>query len=525
MYTYEQRMTAVNLYIKYHHKAAAVIRELGYPNRHVLVQWFKEYEATGDLHQSSKLRKKSKYSKEQKQAALQFYQDHGRSITLTVTMLGYPGKTTFKQWLNEAFPDRKKYCVSGGAMVEYPQEKKEQAVIDLCARNGSAAEVAQRHGVSRVTLYQWKKQLLCQELCVTMPKKPATPKSINTEITGPTVEALQLEKSMLEKQVDDLQKAVYRLQLERDVLEKATEILKKDKGINLAILRNSEKAEIIGALRKRYRLKELLHALHMSKSSYCYQANCLRGPDKYAALRTEIHTLFHVVDGRYGYRRIHASLKNSGIVVSEKVVRRLMKQDGLTVRCIRQKKYSSYAGEISPAVPNLVNRDFHADAPNTKWLTDITEFSIPAGKVYLSPIIDCFDGLVVAWSIGTSPSAELANSMLDKAITLLKEEHPIVHSDRGGHYRWTGWIERMNTAGLTRSMSRKGCSPDNSACEGFFGRLKNEMFYGRSWKDVSLDDFMTAVNNYIHWYNEDRIKESLGWMSPLEYRRSLGLTG
>lgn len=339
MYTYEQRMKAVNLYIKYYHKAAAVIRELGYPNRHVLVQWFKEYEATGDLHQSSKLRKKSKYSEEQKQAALQFYQDHGRSITLTVNMLGYPGKSTFKQWLNEAFPDRKKYCVSGGAMVEYPQEKKEQAVIDLCARNGSAAEVAQRHGVSRVTLYQWKKQLPCQEPSVTMPKKTTSPKAINTEITEPTVEELQLERSMLEKQVDDLKKAVYRLQLDRDVLEKAAEILKKDKGINLATLQNSEKAEIIGALRKRYRLKELLHALHMSKSSYCYQANRLRGPDKYAALRTEIHTLFHMVDGRYGYRRIHASLKNSGIVVSEKVVRRLMKQDGLTVRCIRQKKY------------------------------------------------------------------------------------------------------------------------------------------------------------------------------------------
>lgn len=268
-----------------------------------------------------------------------------------------------------------------------------------------------------------------------MPKKPTIPKSKKPVIAGPTIEELQSEKSMLEKQVDDLKKAVYRLQLERDVLEKSAEILKKDKGINLATLRNSEKAEVIGALRKRYRLKELLHALHMSKSSYCYQANRLRGPDKYAALRTEIHTLFHVVDGRYGYRRIHASLKNSGIVVSEKVVRRLMKKDGLKVRCIRQKKYSSYAGEISSAVPNLVNRDFHADAPNTKWLTDITEFSIPAGKVYLSPIIDCFDGLVVAWSIGTSPSAELANSMLDKAITLLKEEHPIVHSDRGGHYR------------------------------------------------------------------------------------------
>lgn len=103
-------------------------------------------------------------------------------------------------------------------------------------------------------------------------------------------------------------------------------------------LRNCEKAEIIGALRKKCRLKELLQALHIAKSSYCYQANCLHTPDKYAAVRTEIHTLFHAVDGRYGYRRIHASLKNLGILVSEKVVRRLMKEDGLMVRCIKQKK-------------------------------------------------------------------------------------------------------------------------------------------------------------------------------------------
>ena len=127
MYTYEQRMAAVKLYIKYYHKAGAVIRELGYPDRHMLVKWFEEYESTGDLHQKSL--RSEKYTEDQKQTALQFYQEHGRSITLTVNMLGYPGKTTFKRWLNEAFPDRKKYCVSGGAMVEFPQEKKEQAVI------------------------------------------------------------------------------------------------------------------------------------------------------------------------------------------------------------------------------------------------------------------------------------------------------------------------------------------------------------------------------------------------------------
>jgi hypothetical protein len=140
---------------------------------------------------------------------------------------------------------------------------------------------------------------------------------------------------------------------------------------------------------------------------------------------------------------------------------------------------------------------------------------------YLNAYID---GLPVSWTIGVSPDADLVNTMLDKAIGMLHEnEHPIVHSDRGAHYRWPGWIERMENAGLTRSMSKKGCSPDNSACEGFFGRLKNEMFYGRSWKDVTIEEFVRALDEYIHWYAEKRIKLSLGGMSPIQYRQSLGL--
>lgn len=214
-----------------------------------------------------------------------------------------------------------------------------------------------------------------------------------------------------------------------------------------------------------------------------------------------------------------------GITVSEKIVRRIMKEEHLTVPTKRMKKYSSYKGEITPEVDNIINRDFHAEQPNTKWLTDITEFAIPAGKVYLSPVIDCFDGMVVKWNIGTTPDSILVNKMLEDAIgTLLPSEHPLEHTDRGCHYRWTGWIERMQAAGLTRSMSKKGCSPDNAACEGFFGRLKNEMFYGRSWVGVSMDDFINEINIYIEWYNTKRIKQSLGYMSPAEYRHSLGLT-
>lgn len=118
----------------------------------------------------------------------------------------------------------------------------------------------------------------------------------------------------------------------------------------------------------------------------------------------------------YGSRRMHATLARSSVNISEKVVRRLMKQESLIPIAPKRRRYGSYMGEISPAPENLLNRDFSASAPNRKWLTDITEFQIPAGKVYLSPMIDCFDGMVVSWSIGTRPDAQLVNTMLDAAI-------------------------------------------------------------------------------------------------------------
>ena len=216
-------------------------------------------------------------------------------------------------------------------------------------------------------------------------------------------------------------------------------------------------------------------------------------------------------------------LSRQCVRLSEKVVQRLMKQECLVVAKPKRRRYGSYLGEVSLAPENLVKRDFTAAAPNEKWLTDISEFQIAAGKVYLSPMIDCFDGQVVSWTIGTRPDAELVNTMLDAAIETIPadSERPVVHSDRGAHYRWPGWLSRIADAKLIRSMSRKGCSPDNAACEGFFGRLKTEMFYPRDWRATSIDQFTQALDSYIRWYNDKRIKISLGGLSPVEYRTSL----
>jgi len=190
------------------------------------------------------------------------------------------------------------------------------------------------------------------------------------------------------------------------------EIVKKDPGVDLKSMTNKEKVILVDALRNDYPLNALLTCLEMARSSYFYICKIALMPSKYVKLCLRITDLFEENSGRYGYRRIHALLAREGTFISEKVVRRIMSESDLVVVGKKKRRYSSYQGENIPAANNLIDRDFHADAPNVKWLTDITEFTIPAGKLYLSPIVDCFDGLLTSRSIGTSPDAELVNSML-----------------------------------------------------------------------------------------------------------------
>lgn len=520
MYSYEDRMRAVKLYIQYDYSFASVKQELGYPKHHYsLHQWYVEYQENSDLKQRST--RPPKFTEEQRQEAIEHYYAHGRCVSRTVRLLGYPSRTLLKQWLLEEHPEDFSGCSKSSSLVYLSDEQKEQAVLDLCSREGSAKEVADKYGVSRYSLYAWKRKLLPEGSPTQMPKAN---KQHEVKNEKKEIEELTSEIASLSAEAEGLRKQIHRLQLEKDALQMASELIKKDQGISLDTLTNREKAIVIDALRNTSQLKELLDVFHMAKSSYCYQKQAINASDKYEKLREQMRKTFTESYESYGYRRLYSCVKkDDGSNYSEKVIRRLMHEENLVVKRSKRKKYNSYQGEITPAVDNLLQRDFHADKPNEKWLTDITEFRIPAGKVYLSPIIDCFDGLPVSWTIGVSPSAELVNTMLEEAVRTLKEgEHPTVHSDRGCHYRWPGWIERMEKAGLTRSMSKKGCSPDNSACEGFFGRLKNEMFYNRTWDNVTINQFIEILDRYIHWYAEKRIKVSLGGMSPIQYRKAQG---
>ena len=315
------------------------------------------------------------------------------------------------------------------------------------------------------------------------------------------------------------------MQLEHDILKKANELLKKGLGVDPQLLSNREKTMLVDTLGQTYALPELFAVLGLARSSYFYRRARLLAADKYAGVRRVITDIFELNHRCYGYRRRRAALGRQQVFISEKVVRSLMRQEGLAAATTRRRRYGSYLGEIGPAPENLIDRNFRAAAPNDKWFTDITEFRIPAGKVYLSPLIDRFDGLVVSWSIGTHPDAELVSTMLDAAIETVvnSNDRPVVHSDCGAHHRWPTWLSRMRDARRIRSMSRKGCSPDNAACEGFFGRLKTKLFYSRAWQATIVEQFMEVVDTYIRWYNAMRIKVSLGSLSPLEYRKSLGI--
>lgn len=300
-------------------------------------------------------------------------------------------------------------------------------------------------------------------------------------------------------------------------------------GWDPASISNRSKCELGERLRREtgLPLRSITGFLRISKSSYEYhRARLADRRDRDADIRPQVLSTFSEGKGMWGYRTVWARMRRAGTVASEKRVLRVMREEGLRPAYARRRRrrYSSYAGEVSKAPENLVNRDFHADAPDRLWLTDITKFRLPDGpKVYLSPVVDCFDGKPVAWSMGTRPTKELANSSLAKAVAQrTPAAATTVHSDRGGHYRWPEWVRLCDENNLVRSMSAKGCSPDNAACEGFFGRLKNEFFYFRDWSGVDAETFMGRLDAYLKYYCEGRIKRSLGWMSPNEYRRSLG---
>jgi putative transposase len=268
-------------------------------------------------------------------------------------------------------------------------------------------------------------------------------------------------------------------------------------------------------LRQGHDLVVLLKVAGLPRSTFYYQRKAQQAGDRHADLKSRIHALYEHHKGRYGYRRITAVLRHAGELINHKTVQRLMQALGLK-SLVRPKKYRSYRGQQAD-VPNILARQFWAQRPNQKWVTDVTEFNVRGEKLYLSPVMDLFNGEIVSYTMQKQPHFSLVSSMLKKALSKLADkEAPLLHSDQGWQYQMPAYRRQLGERGLTQSMSRKGNCLDNAAMESFFGTLKSEFFYLNRFS--SIEQLEAGIRQYIHYYNHDRIKTKLKGLSPVQYR-------
>lgn len=277
------------------------------------------------------------------------------------------------------------------------------------------------------------------------------------------------------------------------------------------------KTRAVAALKAHYPLSTLLDVAGIARSTFFYHQARLDAADPQAELKVAISKEFKAAKARYGHRKIHSELVKKGWRVAKKTVLKLMRKLGLTCKVRQRRKYNSFKGQVGVIAPNVLNRDFTADQPNQKWVTDVTEFHVAGRKAYLSPIIDLFDNAVIAHTIGLSPNLGLTNDSLRLAVATLDDgEHPIVHSDQGFQYQHASWRRILNDVEAVQSMSRKATCLDNSVAENFFSHLKEEMFHHDSY--ATIDELIAAVNDYIDWYNNIRNSTKLKGLSPVQYR-------
>jgi len=269
----------------------------------------------------------------------------------------------------------------------------------------------------------------------------------------------------------------------------------------------------------------LLAFLELPASTYYYHRAKAATPDRYSELRPVIREVFAKSYQAYGYRRVRTTLmRRHGVTISGKTVLKLMKQEGCVSR-VRRRKYRSFVGEVGKAAPNLLERDFAATAPNQKWVTDVTEFTVAGSKLYLSPLIDLFNGEVISYTLRSAPKLTLVMDMLEPALKRIQgRAQPVIHSDQGWHYRHHSYRRAIVDHGAVQSMSRRGNCLDNAVAENFFSHLKQEFIRRRHFS--SVQQFREELDEYIRWFNRDRIRARLDGLSPVAFRHhAAGLAG
>lgn len=276
-----------------------------------------------------------------------------------------------------------------------------------------------------------------------------------------------------------------------------------------------------------FKLKDVLKIIGIPEATYHYHIKQIQTEDPDREWKEKIYDIFHEHKGRYGYRRVYDELRNQGYIINHKKVQRIMRE--MDLRCEkfqRKSRYKSYKGTVGKVAKNRLNRRFDTNTPLQKLVTDVTEFKCTDDrKLYLSPIMDLYNSEVISYGISNRPTLDFVIEPLNQAVEIIKSEaqyRTTIHSDQGWHYQHKTWVKTLKKNKIYQSMSRKATCADNASMENFFGILKQEMYYGE--KLMTYEELKQEIEEYIDYYNNERIKTKLAGLSPVQYRTQTSQT-
>lgn len=289
------------------------------------------------------------------------------------------------------------------------------------------------------------------------------------------------------------------------------------------MISTKDKYNAINMLKEQYPITLLCDIAKVSRSGYYFWcAQKSKSTDSY--YEEKILEVYKNSKYTFGYRRVKTQLKKTfGLMVNEKKVLRLMRKLGIQ-SVVRKKKFkytNPISNQYAKAEPNILNRNFKAEAINQKWVTDITylHYGTPRKKAYLSALMDLNNNEIISYKLSTSLEMQFVEDTINHAINKLPKktlENLIIHSDQGCHYMSRAYKTILRKNNITQSMSRKGNCYDNACIESFFAQLKTELIYQNRYS--SKEELFESIHEYIHWYNNERFQRKLKNHTPVEYR-------
>ncbi|WP_457768377.1 IS3 family transposase [Facklamia hominis] len=469
----------------------------------------------------------AKYSFEFKKKVVLEYLDGKGGTHYLSKKYGLGSNSQLRKWINTYKALGDKGLMRSRKRTNYSFEKKLSVVELYLSSEISYQELAIQEGITNPSMISnWVSRFRVAGPDALRPRKKGRKKKMDKSKID--IKALEVEERTVDvsaEHVRKLEDELLKLRIENAFLKELRRLRLEDEE------KMRERHSSSTTSEEKFKLKDLLSYIGMPKATYMYWRKRINreNPDK------EIEEKILEIRERhkdYGYRRMLGELRNQGYRINKKKVQRIMQKLGLQVTSFTRKsrKYHSYKGKIGKVAPNRIKRRFNTHIPHQKITTDTTEFKyyevdskghMTMHKLYLDPFMDMCNGEILSYGIDKHPSAKNVMDALEEAMAITSDcpYRRTFHSDQGWAYQMKAYTHRLKENRIFQSMSRKGNCLDNSVMENFFGILKQEIYYGVLY--YSYEELKTEIERYIKYYNEQRIKEKLGWMSPVQYRLSL----